>query len=215
MQPGRTGKLLSRCSPKNYFHIIQYLIDIISKDLRETLLVSGRAVVKRKAEEDSRHAREKAVEEKFINGKAGPLKCPPSHIVEITLNGELLPEEDGNAKGYAFSWGQLLEIEKDGVVTWEIRLEKLHRDFLDMKKTSSELSDRFLDSIGSLNAPDFLLFKRGSLKTSSASIILTDPQKEEAARKYLMSVFARGNGSPMIFLVRSIRRLIKPRGNSK
>lgn len=162
-----------------------------------------------KIEENSRYNREKAVEEKFINGQAGALKCPESHIVECRLSGEMLSEEDENAKGYIFSWGQLLEIEKDDIVTWEIRFEKLHRDFLDVKKTSRELSDRFLDSIDRLDVPDFLLFKRGTLKTSSASIILTDPKKEEAARKYIMTAFARGNRSPMIFLVRSIRRLIK------
>ncbi len=158
---------------------------------------------------------EKAIQDKLIRGESCALNCPPSHIVECTTNGESLPEEDGNAKGYAFSWGQLLELERDETVTWEIRFEKLHRDFLDMNKSSRELSDRFLDSVACLNIPDFLLFKKGSLRSSSASIILTDPQKEKPARKYLITIFARGNGSPMISLVRSIRRLAKAKDNSK
>jgi hypothetical protein len=165
--------------------------------------------LKRRISEKSRYDLEKAIEDKFMNGKACPMKCPPSHIVEGAGNGERLSEEDENAKGYAFSWGQLLEIERDETVTWEIRFEKLHRDFLDVNKSSRELSDRFLDSIGCLNVPEFLLFKKGTLRGSSASIILTDSKKEKLARKYLISIFARGNGSQMISLVRSIRRAIK------
>jgi len=178
----------------------------------------GENILKRKTAENRRSALEEAVADKLIRGETCALKCPPSHIIECTENGEPLPEEDGNAKGYAFSWGQLLELERDEIVTWEIRFEKLHRDFLDVNKSSRELSDRFLDSIACLNIPDFLLFKKGSLRSSSASIILTDPQKEKPARKYLISIFARGNGSPMSSLVRSIRRLIKsnhiPKENS-
>lgn len=158
---------------------------------------------------------EKAVVDRFFRGETDALNCPPSHIVECTTNGEILPEEDGNARGYAFSWGQLLELERDDMVTWEIRFEKLHRDFLDLNKSSRELSDRFLDSISVLNIPEYLLFKKGSLRSSSAAIILTDPKKEKLARKYLISICARGNGSPMISLVRSIRRLIKSNNNSK
>lgn len=169
--------------------------------------------MKRKTGENGRFVLEKAVEEKFIKGEKGDLKCPSSHIVECSANGESLPEEDRNAKGYAFSWGQLLEMERDDVVTWEIRFEKLHRDFLDLNKSSRELSDRFLDLIGCLDVPDYLLFKKGTLRSCSASIILTDPKKEKLARKYLISVFARGNGSPMVHLVRSIRRLIKANNN--
>ena len=158
---------------------------------------------------------EETVIDRFIKGEAYALKCPPSHIVECSGNGEILTEEDENAKGYAFSWGQLLELERDEVVTWEIRFEKLHRDFLDLNKPSRELSDRFLDSSGGLNIPDFLLFKKGSLRSSSASIILADPKKEKLARKYLLSVFAGGNGSPMVSLVRAIRKFIKSNNNSK
>lgn len=158
---------------------------------------------------------EKTVLDKFIRGQACDLKCPPSHIIECIGNGESLPDEDRNAKGYSFSWGQLLELERDEMVTWEIRFEKLHRDFLDLNKSSRELSDRFLDSISYLKIPDFLLFKKGSLRSSSASIILTDADKEKPARKYLVSILARGNGSPMISLVRSIRRLVKSSENSR
>jgi len=171
--------------------------------------------LKRKTAENIRNTQEKAIEDKFLMGEASALKCPPSHIVECSVNGEALSEEDTDARGYAFSWGQLLEVVRDDIVTWEIRFEKLHRDFLDVNKTSRELSDRFLDSIGCLDVPDFLLFKKGSLKSSSAAIILTDPKKEKPARKYLLSIVARGNGSPMISLVRSIRRLIKSNNDSK
>jgi len=170
--------------------------------------------LKRKTSEMSRQSLEKTIDDKIIKGALQALKCPPSHIVECSVNSERLPEEDEKAMGYAFSWGQLLEMERDEMVTWEIRFEKLHRDFLDVNKSSRELSDRFLDSIGCLDAPDYLLFKKGTLRSSSASIILTDPKKETLARKYLVSVCARGNGSPMISLVRSIRRLIKSNNNN-
>jgi len=165
--------------------------------------------LKRKTAEISRNNLEKTLSDKLLKGESSQLKCPPSHIIECASLGEALPEEDANARGYAFSWGQLLEIERDDIVTWEIRFEKLHRDFLDANKSSGELSDKFLDSIGRLGVPDFLLLKKGSLRSSSASIILTDPKKEKPARKYLLSIFSRGKGSPMISIVRSIRRLIK------
>ena len=170
--------------------------------------------MKRITSEIREYSLEKTIEDKFINGEASALICPPSHIVECEVNGERLPDEDENTRGYAFSWGQVIEMEKDEMVTWEIRFEKLHRDFLDLNKSSRELSDRFLDSIGPLNIPDYLLFKKGTLRSCSASIILTDPKKEKLARKYLISIFARGNGSQMSSLVRSIRRLIKSNNNS-
>ena len=152
---------------------------------------------------------EKAVEERFLKGETASLECPPSHYLECAGNGEDLPFEDVNARGFAFSWGQLIELERDEVVTWEIRFEKLHRDFLDLERTSRELSDLFLDSLDGMQVPEFLIFKKGSLKSSSAAIILVDPAKERAARKFLINEFLRGNGSPMNTLVRSLRRFIK------
>lgn len=166
-------------------------------------------MLKKNTAKKSRHTLGNAVEDRLIEGERCVLKCPPSHVVESEINGEEFPVEEENAMGYAFSWGQLLEMERDQIVTWEIRFEKLHRDFLDMNRSAGELSDRFLDSIGCLDAPDYLVFKKGILKSSSASIILTDPKKERLAREYLVSVLAGGNGSPMISLVRSLRRFIK------
>lgn len=159
--------------------------------------------------ESSRLSLEKAVEEKFIKGSAHPLQCPPSYIIECNGSGSGLPEEDMLVSGFAFSWGQLLEIERDGVMTWEVRFEKLHRDFLDFGIPSRELSDRFLDSVIGLDIPEFLVFKKGSLRSTAASIILTDASKETAAREYLITEFLRGNSSPMNTIVRAIRRSVK------
>lgn len=169
--------------------------------------------MRRKIAENSRLILEKAVEDRFLKGEAYGLKCPPSHILECTMGGEEMPPEDSNARGFAFSWGQLLEITKDDIVTWEIRFEKLHRDFFDLGIPSRELSDRFLDSITGLQIPEYLIFKKGSLRSASAAIILTDPKKEKAARKYLINDFIRGNGCPMNTIVRAIRRAIKASRN--
>lgn len=165
--------------------------------------------MKSKIADKSRLSLERTVEERFLKGETASLECPPSHYLECAGNGEDLPIEDVNARGFAFSWGQLIELERDEVVTWEIRFEKLHRDFLDLERTSRELSDLFLDSLDGLQIPQFLIFKKGSLKSSSAAIILVDPGKERAARKFLINEFLRGNGSPMNTLVRSLRRFSK------
>lgn len=165
--------------------------------------------MKSKMDEKSRLPMETAFEERFLKGEAAPLQCPHSHYLECAVNGEDLPYEDVNARGFAFSWGQLIELERDEVATWEIRFEKLHRDFLDIERTSRELSDLFLDSLDGLQIPEFLIFKKGSLKSSSAAIILVDPAREGEARKFLINKFLRGNGSPMNILVRSLRRFIK------
>lgn len=165
--------------------------------------------MKSKIADTSRLSLERVVEERFLKGETTPLQCPPSHYLECADNGEDLPFEDLNARGFAFSWGQLIELERDEVATWEIRFEKLHRDFLDLERTSRELSDLFLDSLDGLQVPEFLIFKKGSLKSSSAAIILVDQSKERAARKFLIRGFLRGNGSPMNNLVRSLRRFIK------
>ena len=159
-----------------------------------------------------------AEKERIRYGRTRKLLLSESHIAEYLINGhDLLQTTDRELKddagltvvGYQFYWGQLVENKEEEILSWGIRFDGLHRDFLNGGGNGEELADLSIIVLGNLqdngDLPDYLLIDDSDHGTTSVEIILEDIEYEEAARIFLADSFCYRLMPEVIESIRELR----------
>ena len=136
--------------------------------------------------------------ERLRLGQTRKLVLPQSHVDEYLKNGkDLQNTQDKNLRddagcdvvGYQFNWGQLIENNEEGILSWEIRFDKLHREFLQAGGNGEELAGMsflVLENYRKMKEiPHYLFIDDSDLGSTSVGLYLKSPENEKAARRYL------------------------------
>ena len=154
-------------------------------------------------------------EKRIMAGEVSQLSIPESHLAEFKESGIIPGKDEIEAMGYQFPWGQLIETVTENIwhrvrkVTWDIRFDSLHAEYLAMGGNGNELADMSelaFERHGSSGMRIFHVYG-GSLCSSSLTLLQVAPDREQLSREWICKKLLKGDHAIMRKIIADLEHI--------